>query len=260
MVRKIFVFILLVHQTLFASFVDEQISKLSYNDRFYLKVLFQDFLHHELFGHVLFFETKPSCLICFDENNGHFLNKQLMEGWSVWKKNEQLFPHPNFIILDELIPREDMAFRCIFICNKKVLKKCLEEKLETFQEFLGEDFTIEGFFKTLEKENKLPSEIHNNDCLLGIILGYGEESARAFYEKHRSPGVADVPKAETYQILSTPTHSRCHFSSIGFMGNPHSAEAKSLIATYESELQQIWSMYQKKRNSTLLVLETLCAE
>ena len=168
--------LMLFSQQLLGS-VQEQLRQVPSKERFYLEAYFKDFLLHNLLGHVVFFETKPACIICVSVASGRqpFLKKSISEGWSCWKKYEAFFSHPNFIFCEEEHTFETGKLLEIILINKQTLAKCLAQNASIFKEILGEEFSVEEFMTRLEEEKKLSPLIHHDECLLGIILGFGYE-------------------------------------------------------------------------------------
>ncbi len=109
-----------------------------------------------------------------------------------------------------------------------------------FQKILGSEFSIDKFITQLEKGNSLPSLLNEDEMLMGILLGYGEESALAF--KKMSKRYTDTyapPPTDTYQRIKLATPEACKVNPVVFMGNPNSEEVKELVSTYEQELNEI---------------------
>ncbi len=128
-----------------------------------------------------------------------------------------------------------------------------------FKNILGDEFSPDWFIGKLEEGQALTALINHNDFLLGILLGYGEESARAYQDARHADG--SIPEwTETYSAMDTPQPYGCKIFPISFMGNPKSPKTQQLLSAYENELQTIWDDYQKKNDSLLFFLEHLCRE
>ncbi len=149
----------------------------------------------------------------------------------------------------------------IFLINKNSLANCLWRYQDVFKEILGESFAPEKFLLDLEKKKALLSLIRHDECLLGIILGYGHEAALAF--KEQNMGLAEdnsySSATELYQGIELEAPKRSLIFPVGFMGNPQSEEVQNLRKKYEIELQELWVKYKRSRNTLKLVLENLCA-
>lgn len=261
--RTIFALAVLLFATTFgnrlSASVEAELKSISYEDRFFLNNFFYDFFFYNLLGHVLFYNTKPACLWIFsiEPHQQHFLEKLEARGWIVWKKYEHLFPHPRFIFVEEEIELNKRKYIQVMVINKQSLAVCLKKHCAVFNSVLGEHFSVETFITQVEKEKKISSLIREDEHLLGIILGYGEESAAAFKEKNgQGLCLADVAP---YHRIDIQKPQRCVIIPVGFVGNPHSQEVQGLARAYESELAALWTKYKCSRNTLRLVLEQLCS-
>src|SRR5262249_20305684 len=116
LIRALFLFALHIpfNQGLHAS-IESNLKKVPFEDRFYLKFFLRDVFLHENMGHVLFFDNKPACFTGFAlGRQQHYLEKLLSKGWMSWKKYEHLFPHPNFIFIEEIICLPDTKLMHIY--------------------------------------------------------------------------------------------------------------------------------------------------
>ncbi len=96
--------------------------------------------------------------------------------------------------------------------------------------------------------------------LMGILLGYGEESALAFKKiRKRFTDTYAPPPTGAYQRINLATPEACKVNPVVFMGNPNSKEVKELVSTYEQELDEIWSIYKNSKKPLKTALEKLCS-
>ncbi len=212
-------------------------------------------------AHVLCFDYKPVCFTGVIVKCEHRIVKELpcYKEWVAFKRNEHLFPHPNFIFCEELHNQDEVEILDIYIVNKSALYKCLLVHSHLFKNALGEVFSPDWFIEKLEKGHGLTALINHSDFLLGILLGYGEESAKAYQDARRADG--SIPEwTETYAGVDAPQPQGCKIYPITFMGNPKSLKTQKLLSTYGNELQKIWDDYQKKDDSLIFFLEHLCRE
>lgn len=268
-IHAIFVMLLLMvpNQGLFAS-VESTLKKMSYKEKFFLKAFFKSFLEHDSLGHVLFFDTKPTCLTSFsiDPHYQNFFEKifdgMSNKGWEVWKKNEHLFPHPNIIFAEEVLISDGERTRHIFVINKETCVRCLEKHEASFRYILGESFTVETFITALEEQQRLFPLIHDDECLLGLILGFGPESSCAFKERNAARERGKPPSlwTENYRGIDVQKPKGCHIFPVGFVGNPESEEVKNLEKLYERELSELWSMYKQSGDTLEFILNKLCSD
>jgi hypothetical protein len=177
------------------------------------------------------------------------------KGWISWKKYESLFPHPNFIFVEE----EDLcnSVKHIYIINKKSLLLQLHKHSGLYQEILGSHFSPESFLKDLEQKKNLDSLIKNDECLKGMILGFGPESSLSFKKKNTLEKNDPSNRADRYQGIVVKEPKRSMIFPVGFMGNSDSEEVKNLTYVYEKELGELWIRYKISRNTLKLVLEKL---
>lgn len=147
----------------------------------------------------------------------------------------------------------------IYIVNKTALYKCLLTHDNLFKNELGEEFSPAWFIGKLEEGQTLRALINHSDFLLGILLGYGEESAKAYQDARRTDG--SIPDwTETYLGIDAPQPDGCTIFPVSFMGNPKSPKTQKLLSAYGRELQTIWNDYQKKNDSLVFFLQHLCGE
>lgn len=126
---------------------------------------------------------------------------------------------------------------------------------------MGAQFSSREFIVQLEEGQALPSLLKHDEMLMGIVLGYGKESATAFKEK-RSQYTQSVapPPTETYCRIDLDRPKGCKIHPVVFMGNPHSSEVQELTFLYEQELKEAWTAYSQAKNRLKIVLEALCVE
>ncbi len=214
-------------------------------------------------GHVLYFNTKPVALIAIVlESRGKTIKEEMraLKGWKVLKKHQDLFSHPNFIFTENLFePDKDLSVLHIYFINKLSLRACLKKYNSAFQEILGSGFSSEKFISQLEEGLSLPHLVNQDELLTGLLLGFGEESSKAFKNKYVSSSDAGLHvEPEIIQGVSIKMPQSCDFMPVMFVGNPNSPEVKQLVSTYEQELQATWSMYKKSKKPLKTILERLC--
>ncbi len=243
---------------LHAESVEEKLKNLTLKERSYLKFFFNDLIYYDSFGHVLFYQNKPVCLIgLIKKGYGSFREKLPYKGWEVWKNVEYLFPHPNFIFCEEVINLNSSIVSVISIVNKKTTLNVVKKHENLFKEVLGQDFSPSNFIAQIENKKQLRALINDDEALLGILLGFGEESAKAFKEKEINGSRSS--HSSDYQCIEIKGPEKCRIYPIGFLGNPTSEEVKQLKDIYSYELKNLWALYRGK-NSLKITLEKLCQE
>lgn len=239
--------------------VEKELNKMKHGERICLQNFFKELLLHDSLGHVLFFDTKPGCMMGFSEaSHQHYMERKISEGWKCWKKYEPHFPHPNTIIIEEQSPYFPQE-KILFIINKKNLLNCLKENTDLFRKGLGESFSPENFLAQLEQEKVLFSLILHDECLLGLILGFGYESALAYQQWSVNRTAEFLASVEPYKVVQPSRPKKSRIFPVSFIGNPRSLEVQQLLRQYEGELQQLWAIYKKSNDILQTILERLCA-
>jgi hypothetical protein len=245
-----------------STFVEGALQNLSYAERFVLRSFFCSFLKQEDLGHVVFFNRKPACFFAIDKKcrQTTYHHKLLLKGWRCWKKYEYLFQHPNFILLEEEFVIGDERVLHIFLINKTTLLSLLHTEDEFFKKALGAEFSAEHFVHSIETTGVLRPSINYDDALLGIILGFGNESSVAFKKQHDLlKDDSQIPEwDETYRGVEAICPKKCTIHPVGFIGNPKSTEVITLLQGYTEELEAIWNMTRLSKDPLKLILNKLC--
>ena len=183
---------------------------------------------------------------------------KIVQGWLAFKKHEKHFKHPNFILCEKVVSFPDFYALHLYIINKRAIKKSFEEHNSLFKKILGNSFSPENYLEKLENGHDLSSLLQENDLLLGILLGYGKNSSKAFYERNKKhPG--EIEWTKDYRPISGQKQPDVEIYPISFMGDPDSNESRSIIAAYDNELETIWKKYlEKNKDSSLFFLEAFC--
>lgn len=248
---------------IFGGVVEDGLRQISLSDRINMKFFFDEAIKKDQAAHVLYFQNKPACLTgpVLKDKNKNFKETLCLKGWIAFKKNEHLFPHPNFIFNENIYDSANFKVLDIYIINKKSLKRCVEEHLSIFKETLGQEFSAEQFITKLEEGIPLNVLINKDEMLIGLILGYGEESSQAFKEiRTKCTQTFAPPPTESYQRIEMLQPKGYKIGPVVFMGNPESPQVKALVSVYEKELEEISKNYGNKKGSLKRVLEKLCEE
>ena len=247
--------------TIFGGVVEKGLKQISLNDRMNMKIFFDSAIKKDQAAHVLYFLSKPICLTgpVLRAKNKNFEDTLCLKGWVAFKKNEHLFPHPNFIFSEHVYASTNFKVLDIYLINKKSLKRCIAEHLAIFKETLGQEFSSEQFIAKLEEGSPINSLLGNEEMLMGILLGYGEESSQAFKQKRtKCTQIFAPPATDSYQRIDMKQPKGCKIDPVVFMGNPKSSQVKALISIYEKELEEISKIYSEKKDLLKMVLEKLC--
>jgi hypothetical protein len=255
----IFIFTLFAAR-LWGGLVEEGLQKLSLQERIYLEKFFEEAVERDQAAHVLYFTNKAVCLTgpVLKDRDKSFKDVQLLKGWVIFKKNEHLFPHPNFLFSESIFkPDNDFRVLHIYIINKNTLTKCLNQNLDLFRELIP-NFSIEEFIALLEQGMPLPALLRDNEELLGVLLGFGTESSKAFRENTCDVQPFAAVQTEEYQRIDLKCPKDCAISPVVFMGNPNSKEVQALSSIYEEELAQFWEYYRNSKEHLKVILRRLC--
>ena len=235
--------------------------KLHPKERFYLECFFKELVFEDGFAYTLFFDNH----ICFSGylNQPSKLIKapnslNFAKGWRFWKKYENLFPHPNFIFIEEPLKNNELAefesrtgekiqMHAIYIINKKELKKLLIQHVDLFNKELGPSFHLEEFMQQIASGSSLSGAIHHHEGLLGLLLGYGRESAIA-YDQHQKNGFKESTRLKPLSLQPTYCHTnkgRCQVQSIQFVGDPDSKEVQEILEKNRRQKVMLSDIYAK---------------
>ncbi len=244
--KALFIFFLGMGVSTFGH-VSENLKQLSLHERQCMKVFFEAMIAEDQGAHVLFFHNKPVCLTgpALKHCDRRFQDRLALKGWRAFRRHEHLFPHPNFIFSEELVESgKDFKVLNIYLINRSRLQRCLAEHRPLFQSTLGESFHAETFMAQLEAGESLPQLLNRSEVLLGVVLGYGEESAKAF--AHHTPKIGAPRINESYCRIALTKPKRTKIQPVVFMGNPKSSEVQALASCYEQELEEFVQHYPKK--------------
>lgn len=106
--------------------IDASINKLTHQEKAKLKYFFEKAIKIDHLGHVLFFSTKPACFFILENTEN-----ELATAWQTWKSKEHLFPHPNFILYEEVC--ENKVY--VYFINKQTLFSQLSNKEEILNRY-----------------------------------------------------------------------------------------------------------------------------
>jgi len=227
----------------------------------------KQFIERNHASHVIFFDNKAVCCGgCFLLGKDKKFDDVLyVKGWRAFKRHEHLFPHPNFLF-EEQCSEDDgccgyYKLMGINIINKHSLEKCLDQHLDLFKEALGEEFDCRQFIAKLENGSSLGSLTNEDEMLLGILLGFGEESSKTFKDvQSNCTTLFALPSwTETYRGIDLKRPRGCKIYPLAFMGNPQSREVQDLVSMYEKELDEFWNIYQNE-DPLELFLKCICSD
>ncbi len=194
--------------------------------------------------------------------NKSYYQMQLKKGWECWEKNAYLFPHSQFLFIEEEVAFGSDIVLHIFVINKESFLATLHQNKNLFKDVLGEDFSPESLLNTIEKKKQVRPLLNYDEALFGILLGYGVESPVAYKMHHQKITIerGDWNRPDwtaNYQGIEAKTPKRCHLDPVAFVGDPQSEEVQTLLNHYSQELEEIWITYKKTRDPLKLALDKL---
>lgn len=165
--------------------VRPKLEKMSLDDREALSLFFEGMIRLDVCGYTIFGD-KPVSVTGYwtspDSATDVFSKEVLFKkGQILWEKHKHLFPMPNFAIT--FVTCQDWCG--LQIINKKAFKQVVSQYIEEFKKVLGPGITAEKLLERVSCSNCDISEVLKSDeCLLGIVLGYGYKNARAYKQKN----------------------------------------------------------------------------
>lgn len=226
-------------------------NKMSYGERFYLREFFKISICDNHFGYVLFHNKPMSAsgffLKCPSHELDHpYKNKLLKKGWCVWKKYENKIPHNGFVFCEEIdiffdsVNKKEIKVCNIYLVNKKTLRSTLQAYVDCFKQRLGENFSPDEFLQLIETTKSILPHLHDDEFLLGILLGYGKDAPDLFYINEKT----SLPKPLT-KLTSTPSKYG-KVQPITFVGDPTSKETQQTIQSYRGQAESIEQLCQNE--------------
>ncbi|MCH9610712.1 MAG: hypothetical protein S4CHLAM81_05690 [Chlamydiales bacterium] len=265
-------FVIWLHGSVFATDVDAGLAQMSFKERIYLNHFFRRYISMSHLGYVVFFDQKPVALEAVDVKRcrSSFSATRAAKGWQVWKKYEHLFPHPNFIFCEE--KQRNPNYFHLIVVNKGSMLRVVRENEAIFREVLDkmchdlfhEPFSPELFVQNVEQFKFLMPLILGNDVLLGLLMGFGSDSAatreqaRLGREKLGWTRVPQIPKKMIIYGKGGITHVKAFgILPVAWTGDPKSDQVQELAHTYEQQCIALRRMFRKK-SCLKPVLEALC--
>lgn len=166
-----------------------QLEKIPVEDQKALSLFFEGMIRLDVCGYTIFGD-KPVSVTGYwttSEATTDMYSKEILfkTGQILWEKHKHLFPTPNFAIT--FVSNQD--WRGVQVINKKAFKKIVSQYLDEFRQILGHEITADSLLEKVTNSNNDISEVLNNDeCLLGIVLGYGYKNACAYKQKNAIAG------------------------------------------------------------------------
>jgi hypothetical protein len=252
--------LLLISNRVEGNWVEDRLKDLSIEEKDTLSFFFKNAIKEDHLGHVLFFSSKPACLIGGFLDESKEKSKLFFKGWKIWKAKEHLFPHPDFLIYETYSNTSEAKTLHIYFINKKTLHESLTQHEAVLKEKIGKEFSKQRFLKDLEE--KQIAAFGCNEALTGFLLGYGIESSFAF--KNEKQQLILCTKKENFELIPSKRSLLLKLKGINvepltFMGDPNSQEVQTLQKKYAIELERIEALFQED-NFLEKILSALCSE
>ena len=103
----------------------------------------------------------------------HYGYSILWNGWKCWERYSHLFPSEKFVL--RFIPH----LNTLVLINKPACKKKIDENIDLFQKYLGLTLSSEKIYEGICSP-KNEEYLFKNNCLLGILYGFGRNNSIAF--------------------------------------------------------------------------------
>lgn len=179
----------------------EIINSIPKNDREEIKSLFKDLFKTHTFAYSLYGD-KPMTYCDVSLEESHLLkvledfpldqsckeilevysepNRLIKERWKIWKKYSDRFEIKKFLLIEKTIGKK----RRIFLINKEAFKKIISQEINIFKKFIDHEISAEKLLNQFQLENtNVFSILHDNEGLLGILLGFGKHNAILFQKR-----------------------------------------------------------------------------
>jgi hypothetical protein len=242
--------------SLFGNCVEEGLHKIPSNEKEKMENFFDFAIKLDHVGHVLYFDNKPISFIGISLEAE--IDQKFREGWHSFKAYQHHFSFKNYVFDERITIFPKGKVIQIFLINKKVFRDCIHQHQELFQEILGETIDGSQLLNEIEKGKHLMDLIKENEILLGVLLGYGEESSRLYVKRQLEKNKYITPD-EKYGRISSELTDGIEIYPVAFMGHKDSEEAQKINSKFQEEWKALWEIYQQKnQDSTRFFLEALC--
>lgn len=233
-----------------------------------LEYLFRHLMFHSHFAYVLFGDKPMSFddFIRAEHVWKHFMHDftsferalelcKFQRGWAIWEKYRYLFPHKNFILIQQKAPNSPERTTIFFIHRENFLRM-ISEHNKDFGDILGQDFNPEEILSCFySTEDTMDKKLKRHPVLLGILLGYGSGNAWNYYNlnKLRSKVRKDpslykefIMTQEKFIPFSVPNADlECPIYLPMFLCDPKSKETLCLKRKYKAQRADMYKKYQK---------------
>lgn len=194
---KTFLFIFLISNFLWGNSIREHLTNLPIDNQQELRSLFDRILFIDD-GVYALFGDKPLSL------SGDFMLtpwENTIEGvrcggtfwkwWNTWEQYKHLFPSTKYLILREpntlnKSENAEITSDLIIFINKEHFITCINKHIDLFERILNKKIDSSVFLEEIEQGRSLLKSIHNNEMILGIMLGYGKNNASLFIKRTRN--------------------------------------------------------------------------
>lgn len=218
------------------------------DDREVLESFFRTLITSGGFGYVMY-GSKPMAAMAFDTATSQANTEEnvLYKGWITWEKYRHLFPIEHYIFRLSQNPLCPSGYWVVLI-NKEKCRSCIADNLDLFQQIRGKKVTPEEILEELQGNTVIPTEVlGSNDCLLGILFGYGRHNSALFHK--RKVMQANGLKADSIVLLPfNPLDRGTYLIDLPRFGADFSHPVSNqLRIEYEKSRQLITDLYQDEK-------------
>ncbi len=228
----------------------QELNHIPAHEQFILERFFQILVASDGLGYTLF-GSKPICLSAYFEsvplgNRLSGLNSDpIRKGWETWQKYEKHFPHPRYLIFSERVNIHDTVIHTIYFLDKAKTIAAIKQHQALFQKELNLNIDAQHIISNME-QNRSMAILNNHEGLLGILLGYGEESAMKYHKRNLIWKIG-LPLYDELQPTPDllPYFIPPSIQPIQFVGNPQSPEVISIQKQNHREQEQLLDIYSQ---------------
>lgn len=202
-------------------------------DREVLSAFFETLIRLEPFGYTIFGD-KPISEACYSTKLKvrNFISPIEIIYWrgeQLWQKYSSHLNIKNFLFKFQHTENEC----AIYLINKKSFLKTVEKHIDTFKKILGHDLTSEGLYlKLIDSKNSFGEVLKNDQCLIGILFGYGYKNSAIFKTRHESLLEYEYVTKNIQSSHNDSSETLSLFSEVGFLADKNEPETKTILENY----------------------------
>lgn len=288
-IKLLFIFLLKIsilmatQTTLFDSILQE--------DQIQIKILFEHLFKSEPFAYTLYFDKPMSfCDILvdadpittdknvqIDEIKEYIALKSkcglppthvFKNAWKIFDKYQNLINKNKYLLIKRKLvglDQSDGEADVIFFINKQAFRNIVNKHIKIFKQVLGEDISADQLLNQIEDPGANVKKVLNyNECLLGILLGFGAHNSALFeerenlYDKRDNLECINIYQRQKIQkkidnLWDTLFSLEDYYKAIirmhhyvAYVGDEKNAESKALEKKYFQQAEVIENLLSEK--------------